>query len=253
MQVDIDTTRASTVTGLSLFSRRSTFMVFASVNCTENKAIAVMLAASLLSALIGIGLLTIGILYKIYYTDIVSSNQESIVMSILALTGGSLLFLAAFFGCYGAIAGSSRLLTVYGFLLILLFIIHIVTTLLAFKAIKDEKIRKEVIDKRFTQLYDNYFLKINDKAIVNVLQQFHKCCGKNGPKDWKSDQLIPESCYRKGKLYDDGCLDKYIKSLSMFLKITGYLSIAIAGLEITGAIMSLIIARGIKNKNRIVR
>ncbi|KAK4875677.1 hypothetical protein RN001_012099 [Aquatica leii] len=204
--------------------------------------------------LAGIAFITIG---AVYLLDIeaftITLNKTGIPFSLapaLLLTVGIVIFVIAFFGCCGAIKESSCLLITYAIILLILFLLQVAIGIYAFIQFKDsnnvDRISIEQGLMETMNLYDH-----NDQArgTFDTLQSQLKCCGVKGRNDWQRIRVgdsVPSSCcdYNPAKCYPSsaytqGCSEVLYKFLHDSITIIGIVFVAIAVVELSGAISAI--------------
>lgn len=90
------------------------------------------------------------------------------------------------------------------------------------------------------------------------IQSELKCCGINGPDDWKIiyvNGTVPQSCCKDHQsctrenslnLYKDGCKTKLYALLDESALLLGFVGLGIAGVQLLGVCMGCCLSRGFK-------
>lgn len=216
---------------------------------------------NLVFALIGLALLSIGVLYKLdldAVSDAITLQAlDTNLPPLLLIVVGATIFVIAFFGCCGAIRESPVCLITYGVLLLSILLIQIAIGIYAFLKIKDAVNIDTSIRGEVQNLFGNYTTNEEARNDMNQLQQVLKCCGVDGPFDWKDD--IPKSCCIGDKspclkndpaLYSVGCVDKYGQKVKLIVRTMGYVVLGIAATEIIGIICAFCLTSSIRNNYR---
>lgn len=216
---------------------------------------------NLVFALIGLALLSIGVLYKLdldAVSDAISLEAlDTDLPPILLIVVGATIFVIAFFGCCGAIRESPCCLITYGVLLLSILLIQIAIGIYAFLKIKDAGNIDTGVRGEVQNLFGNYTTNERARNDMNQLQQVLKCCGVDGPLDWPSD--IPKSCCIGDKnpcqrtdpsLYSVGCVEKYSQKVKLIVRTMGYVVLGIGATEVIGIICAFCLTSSIRNNYR---
>ncbi|KAJ8944205.1 hypothetical protein NQ318_014567 [Aromia moschata] len=210
----------------------------------------------------GAAVLGVGVLLKLKNNDIENFIPDKYHLGlppILLIIIGSIIFITAFFGCCGAIKENTCMLTTFAIILLTLLIVQVAIGAYAFLQVGDtQDLRASV-----KQVVERSFLEYNTTESVreefDFLQVFLKCCGVDDPLDWKWEGgKVPDSCCSSKKncttlstdCYRKGCAESVYKWFKNGLDLLGILAIAIASIEIIGAIFALCLSSSIKNQLR---
>ncbi|KAG5875666.1 hypothetical protein JTB14_021836 [Gonioctena quinquepunctata] len=213
-------------------------------------------------ALAGASLVAIGVLLKMKNTDIQNFIPDKYHLGlppIILIIIGSAIFITASFGCCGAIKENTCMLTTFAIILLTLLIVQVAIGAYAFLVVGDtQDLRSSV-----RQIVEKSFNQYNDTKIAreefDFLQTFLECCGIDRPQDWGwTDGKLPNSCCGSGAnctinssdCYRKGCADNSYKWFKNGLDLLGILAIAIASIELIGAIFALCLSSSIKNQLR---
>ncbi|KAJ8975795.1 hypothetical protein NQ317_005177 [Molorchus minor] len=211
-------------------------------------------------ALAGLGLIILGVLYKLDLNDYTSAIPEDYqnagLAPTLTIAIGSIIFVIAFFGCCGAIRESPCLLTTYAVILLIIFLLQVALGVFAFLQIKDKATFEEKVQQTLTKIFNQYYTdKTNSsRDVVNLMQQELECCGTTGPSFWINlPATVPDSCKDSNdsnSYFEDGCVDEFFNFLYRSVQIIGITVLAISVTEIIVSIFSLCLANTIKNRER---
>lgn len=240
---------------LSIYSRISHFSQNLNARtCKDDFALLFVISTCVIFAIVSIGIIAIGVTFKLYSSDVLNSRfytmREAQIITWLTICTGVIIFLVAYIGCCGALGDSTNLLTAYASILLVMFLIHLGTVMLAFISVEDERYLAEAVEKSFTELHKHYNGSKRAEKIVDRLHHYYECCGKKGADDWGGKKDIPKSCYKGSKLYKIGCKTKFLNAISRYIKSIAYLTLLFAISELTGIIMTCYLSHSI-NKKRI--
>lgn len=145
---------------------------------------------------------------------------------------GSVVFVAGFFGCCGAIKENKCLLMSFFLVILIIFIFEITGVILMY--VYYPKVQTEVIKI------------INEGDEFDYVETSLKCCGYNGPEDYKNS-TVPASCYKGGNagsdadLYKNGCKDTLLR----YFWYIGGIGIFILFVELLAMISAIALFRGV--------
>ncbi|XP_018567936.1 leukocyte surface antigen CD53-like [Anoplophora glabripennis] len=217
---------------------------------------------NLIFAIAGAAVLGVGVLLKLKNNDIQNFIPEKYHLGlppVLLIIIGSIIFVTAFFGCCGAIKENTCMLTTFAIILLTLLIIQVAVGAYAFLQVGDaQDLRssvRQVVEKEFLQ----YNTSKTSQQEFDFLQEFLQCCGVEDSSDWKwQDGKVPNSCCSSKTdcttishdVYRRGCAESAYKWFKNGLDLLGILAIAVASIEIIGAIFALCLSSSIKNQIR---
>ncbi|CAH2006707.1 unnamed protein product, partial [Acanthoscelides obtectus] len=214
------------------------------------------------SQIAGAALLAVGVLLKIKNNDIQNFIPDKYYLGLpplLLIIIGSVIFITATFGCCGAVKESTCMLTTFAIILLTLLIIQVAIGVYAFLMVGDTQDLKTSVKQLVEKTFNDYNNTKIAKEEFDVLQQFLQCCGVNEPKDWKwPGGRVPDSCcaskanctITSNDCYRQGCATSSYKWFKYGLDLLGILAIAVAVIEIVGAILALCLSSSIKNQIR---
>ncbi|CAG9822009.1 unnamed protein product [Phaedon cochleariae] len=179
---------------------------------------------------------------------------------ILMIAIGSVIFFTAFFGCCGAMKDNTCMLTTFAIILLTLLIVQVAIGAYAFLIIGEtQDLRlsvRQVVEKSYNQYNETQIAKEE----FDFLQAFLKCCGVDGPRDWKwQNESVPISCcasqtnncgIKSTDCFRKGCAESSYVWFKNGLDLLGILAVAVASIEIVGAIFALCLSSSIKNQLR---
>jgi len=211
--------------------------------------------------LAGVALVTVGSLAITHnedvYNDILPDNAPDLSgVAIVIITVGGIVTVVSFFGCCGAIRESSCMLNTFAIFLILIVLAQIGVAIAALVLRPD--VRNTLTDSIATFPTDS---DVKWYALQNKM----KCCGVDGPSDWKSNSdptytdgsLVPGSCCGSiastcstsdTDLYTQGCYT----ALSKFYIIIGVVGLGFGVVEIIGIVFACCLSRAVKGRRTVV-
>ncbi|KAG5670435.1 hypothetical protein PVAND_000700 [Polypedilum vanderplanki] len=185
---------------------------------------------------------------------------------IMLIIAGLLIFLIAFFGCYGALKESPKLLIAFAVLLGIIFIIEIAVGIAAITFKND---LRGILN---TQLSDSIRRQNKEDMMAwNLVQRRLECCGISGPRDWfeinnGTASGIPSSCCRPqyidretqnclnaaplfmDRVYREGCVNSIHDRVSSNASILIGVGIGIAFIQLMGIFLACWLAAVIKKE-----
>ncbi|XP_017779170.1 PREDICTED: 23 kDa integral membrane protein-like [Nicrophorus vespilloides] len=211
---------------------------------------------NLVFAIIGLALLSVGVIFQ---SDVkhLDSHDAAGYTALFFIIVGSVIFIISFFGCCGAIKENSCMLTTYASLLLTLLISQVAIGVLYYVYLNDKIDVKQDNLNDVQRLFDNYNRTTDGTAYVDDMQQKLKCCGVDGPSDWK--HKIPSSCcidnvspcrINDPALYPMGCAEKRYTKYNMLVNSVLYTVIAICTVEFLGMFFAFCLRNSMHNQYR---
>lgn len=174
----------------------------------------------------------------------------------LLFTTGVIVFLVAFFGCYGAYKESTCMIMVFSLCLAIVFVLEITVAVAGY--IMQGQVR-EVLSYAINTTMNDYPYNNASARTIDMLQEELHCCGVKSSEDWRgilpltdngTHIQLPESCcalFDKNKtclhVTDRGCLPQLeflIRESSILISGT---AIAIAALQLIGVMFACSLGR----------
>lgn len=211
---------------------------------------------NLIFAISGLVLLVVGVLFRTNSADVVEPLESTAigVAPILVIIIGAIIFVIAFFGCCGAIRESSCMLTTYGVILLVFFILQVAIGVFAYLQIKDENQFRSLIRNDLQNTFNKYSTDTVSKERFDLLQYSVHCCGVTSFLDWGVN--VPPSCCKDKNpqcsplsldLYRTGCTEKVFTSVKDNVKNIAIIVIALSATELIAAIFSFCLSSSIRN------
>ncbi|XP_066143576.1 23 kDa integral membrane protein-like [Euwallacea fornicatus] len=222
------------------------------MGCSEGLARIFVFITNFAFVLVGLALLVVGILFKVNFTklsDAIPADAHALQhIPVAAIVVGSIIFVIAFLGCCGTLRSNTCMLSWYGGILIVIFLVQVALGIYAFVQIKDEDSLRSHIQDAVTEIFSKY-PKTEDS--VNVIQETFKCCGTNSPNSWLPLQ-IPKSCYgpNEDKPYQIGCVQTLSDYIVGSIKTIAIVAIAVSAIEVVGAVLALCLTGCIRENRR---
>ncbi|VEN46907.1 unnamed protein product [Callosobruchus maculatus] len=220
---------------------------------------------NLFFALSGLGIIIAGALVLADVSDFSHFVTSDLVgPPIVLIVLGTIIFLVASLGCYGAIRENYKMLIAFAVLLIIIFIVEFAVGITAavYKADFQDTLKSSL--KKSLEQYSSSGSNSNiEKAAWDNVQQKVKCCGVDGKDDW---QTTPISCCYKDKIeesdqpvqfcvssgrnymYKDGCYQKLQMKIESNTKILIGVGIGIAFIQVVGMFLAFWLAYTIKKE-----
>lgn len=214
---------------------------------------------NLIFAISGVVLLVIGVLFRTKSAEIIEPLESTAlgVAPILVIIVGAVIFVIAFFGCCGAIRESSCMLTTYGIILLVLFILQVAIGVFAYLQIKDEDQFKSLVRNGLQTTFNKYNTDPTAKEEFDLIQYTVHCCGVNSFLDWGLN--VPPSCCKDKNpqcsplsldLYRKGCTEKVFVTVTDNVKNIAIVVIALSATELIAAIFSFCLSSSIRSDRR---
>ncbi|CAF0810725.1 unnamed protein product [Rotaria sp. Silwood1] len=213
----------------------------------------ILLLLNVFFALVGLGLIGLGIYVKVdnkisavlsKFTEVSSFSGQSLGFLAFVLIGGGIFtILIAISGCLGSLWRNRCLLYLYAIVLGVLMIIELVGFILAF-VYKDKL--EDVYRKTLTTVFVNALIA-NDTKVLDAfhdMEESLQCCGVNGKTDYTEyGKDAPSWCYE----YQQGCSTIIINTLKKNLPIIGGSLGAVLFLELLSFIGAIVLAVALKH------
>lgn len=184
--------------------------------CSGKIAKFLLFAFNFIFLLTSIGILAIGGLGQYYLQKsghTVGQNYLSVPIGLIVI--GGVIFILAFFGCYGATYESYAMLMIFVVLITILLVIEVVV---GFMFYTNQERVLQITQMNLKKTMADYWKtsELNPaKYTWDFMQEKLECCGVKGPADWLVYRGLPESCGRP--LYHrKGCFEAVREKLNEF-------------------------------------
>ncbi|XP_014477772.1 PREDICTED: CD63 antigen [Dinoponera quadriceps] len=211
---------------------------------------------NLVFAISGIGIIVAGALVL---ADVGEFNHfmEGRIMAppIVLIVAGSIVFIVAFLGCYGAIKEHYNMLIAFAAALLIIFVIELAVGIAAAVFKNDFSMAmKETLKESMKNNTEA------DKQAWDNVQKKLQCCGVDGPNDWSAAngfRNFPSSCCMDMQVicqlgipavYKDGCFSKLEMRVQKGATVLIGVGIGIAFVEIAGIVLACCLAAAIKRE-----
>ncbi|XP_060528129.1 CD63 antigen-like [Cylas formicarius] len=232
----------------------------------------ILFAFNLIFAISGLGIIIAGGLVLSDVSDFKHFTDNDLLgPPVVLIVTGSIVFIIAFLGCFGAIRESYKMLMAFSALLLVIFIVELAAGIAAAVYKGDfQSTFKKTLSASMTNYSGNEVERISwDK----IQTKFH-CCGVDNPEDWKKiDPAYPKTCCAANPtphdletgevqendfckqdgggthLYSRGCYDKLKMKVESNMKVLVGVGIGIAFVEVIGIVLACWLAYTIKKEN----
>uniref|UniRef100_A0A1B0D6J2 Tetraspanin n=1 Tax=Phlebotomus papatasi TaxID=29031 RepID=A0A1B0D6J2_PHLPP len=212
--------------------------------------------------LLSIGLAVQGVFFG--YEHLLVDRFFAIPAFLIAI--GVIIFIIAFFGCYGAIRENYCMVLTFSILLILVFILELAA------GISGYVLRNETMELVETSLRGSMQSYVNNETeaihttiLWDSIQRNYHCCGIHNLSDWTTIENvkntdIPISCCdlppaalgtftcNEAIVDRTGCLEEFGNFIEAHAVSLGAAGIAICIVQFVGIFFACYLARQIKNK-----
>ncbi|XP_032669233.1 CD151 antigen [Odontomachus brunneus] len=224
-------------------------------SCGMNVIKYILFVFNLVFAISGIGIIAAGALVL---ADVGEFNHfmEGRIMAppIVLIVAGSIVFIIAFLGCYGAIKEHYNMLIAFAAALLIIFVIELAVGIAAAVFKNDFSVAMKDTLKESMKNYTDA-----DKEAWDNVQKKLQCCGVDGPSDWNTGfRPFPSSCcttdmqvicqYGNPTMYKDGCFSKLEMRVMKGATVLIGVGIGIAFVEIAGIVLACCLATAIKRE-----
>ncbi|XP_055838740.1 CD151 antigen [Episyrphus balteatus] len=240
-------------------------MNFKMRNCGMSTIKYILFGFNVIFALSGLGILIAGALVLADVNEFNHFVEGQITAPpIVLIVTGSIIFLIASLGCFGAIKESPSLLILYAVLLGIIFIVELAVGIAAivFKSDLEMILKNSLMDSIKRSNDDD--LKAWDNIQMKLM-----CCGVDNPADWREmsrDKTLRASCCRpelidktvgncadaapsgRDKYFQDGCVGKLRERIDKNAVILIGVGLGIAFIQILGIVLALYLASKIRHE-----
>lgn len=222
-------------------------------------------AFNLLFAITGLVVLAVGIKALIDSSPYVDLSDERLYTSlpVLLIIVGIIVFVVAFFGCFGAVKENHCMVVTFSVFLLFIFVAELAIGIAGYM---EHNNLEKTISKQLEKSITDYSTDASVKKMFDMVQTELYCCGINGPKDWTNKSMtIPESCcdgqeinsagvitmpcsITSEHIHSAGCLPKLVEYFNHIAVILGGVGIGIAVVQLLGVIFACFLARSIRSQ-----
>ncbi|CAG9858748.1 unnamed protein product [Phyllotreta striolata] len=224
-------------------------MKFIKMGCDEDIVKCSVFWTNFVLALVGISLISVGIIYKVNLEEFLAALPEhyedlTIVPILTAPLGTSLIILAVF-GCYGCLTERKKIVAAYIIILLLLFVIQISIGISCFYRIGNKAIFRSELESTVREVFENN--SYINKSLIDLIQHRLKCCGLNGPNYWTNG--IPQSCYQTNKedIFENSCTTELYEYINYCQYMMGVCITVLSFAQVIASVVSLFFVRCLKN------
>ncbi|KAL8623160.1 hypothetical protein ACOMHN_063262 [Nucella lapillus] len=209
-----------------------------------------MFAFNFIFWLLGCAILGVGIWLRVdpvvekYVNQAEEINSLHIAAYVFMFIG-VIIMLIGFLGCCGAVRESPWMLGVFFFLL---FIIFAILLGMGIWSVVQKDVLREEVGNMLERGVKNYYTDSASKAYIDTMHNVFECCGaREGSKDFKQHQQVPDSCSFETR--DSPCEEKFFSFLTAHFIIAAGVAIAVAFIMILGMIFSITLCCAIRYSN----
>ncbi|XP_017778130.1 PREDICTED: CD63 antigen [Nicrophorus vespilloides] len=215
---------------------------------------------NLIFAISGVAIFTVGmIIHTVYhhYSYFIEPSFESAPVVLIIV--GVIVAVVAFFGCCGAVKENHCMIITFAALLLIIFTIELAAGLAGYAR------RMEVgdmLENQFNTSMQNYYVRKDVEKSWNILQHEMKCCGMNGPEDWRSvihNETLPHTCCPDTQndgtctimtlnKYTKSCLESLEDTLLTYSTIIGGVGCGVAVIQLIGVVFACCLACSIRKE-----
>ncbi|XP_074624390.1 tetraspanin-3-like [Acropora palmata] len=179
----------------------------------------------------------------------ITTNPYTFVPCGILVGIGVVIFVTALFGCCGAGSDSKCCLSVFVFLLFIVFALEVAAGVMGciYQNKAEGYLSEGFIDA--IKSYDPNHKDSLEKA-VDALQKSLKCCGSKHPNDWSDSKYYPlrtypgsccshpfhDNCTPIQGLYKEGCLNKLTDEVKQNLDYVLGIAIGVAVFQLLGIV-----------------
>jgi CD63 antigen len=178
-------------------------------------------------------------------------KSQYVTAPTILISVGVIIFILAFLGCCGAIRESHCMVTLFGILLLIIFVVEIAggVTAYVYRG-KFEEILKDNMNDSIKQD------RKDANKIWDEMQKEWQCCGIDGASDYlKNNRTVPDSCCKEpletkecDKPYDKGCYKQLLENIQSKIAMVGGAAIGIGVVELLGVMFAFCLAASIKKE-----
>ncbi len=147
--------------------------------------------------------------------DIVKIGSIGSIAVTLMVIGGIIIVLSTI-GIIGVKFLNKFFLVIYEIIVGILFLSHgIAILVLLFGSSSLETNYKDAVNSTVTKINDNKDFEINAEFMLGLSTLF-KCCGSNGPSDFKNATVLKDCCEEQSEnkgYWTEGCAAKSVKTI----------------------------------------
>jgi hypothetical protein len=223
------------------------------MGCSEGLARILVFVANFCFLLVGLALLVVGILFKISYnkfTDGIPDDYGVLeYVPVISIIIGSVIFFISFLGCCGTLKSSTCMLTSYGAILFVIFLVQVALGIFALVTIKNTDDLRTKLDSSLLSLFNRYTSAggQSSKEAVDLIQKTLECCGTTGRSYWNPNP-VPDSCPTDTTA--PGCQQALYDFILSSIKLIGIGALTISIVEVVGAVLALCLSNCIRGRER---
>ncbi|XP_028155402.1 leukocyte surface antigen CD53 isoform X1 [Diabrotica virgifera virgifera] len=221
------------------------------MGCDEDILKCLVFWTNFILALVGISLISLGIIYKINLEELAYALPKEYgdlsVIPVLTIPLGTILIILAVFGCYGCLTERMRYVILYIATLLVIFVLQQTLGINAFCRLKNDTVFRNRLDNTLLDIFEHNDQDSN-KAVTDLIQHRLKCCGFNGSEYW--NDTIPKSCHKtdSSDIFDVPCNDELFKYIKHCQRVLGVSITLLSVAEVIAAVVSLYFVYHLRSK-----
>ncbi|XP_044754941.1 CD63 antigen-like [Coccinella septempunctata] len=215
---------------------------------------------NLLFTIAGIGILTVGVISHLFYSDYSSFTYPSFqIVPLVLIAVGVIIFIVAFLGCCGAAKENQCMISMFAVFLIVIFVLEITAGVFGYIHRNEVDV---MLEDKLNSTISYYYKNEEIRHTWDIAQHEGECCGINGPTDWQSvtkNDSLPHTCcpntaddgsctMRTETHYTASCYDKLKILFSKNATIIESVALGISLLQIFGIVFACSLRRAIRHE-----
>lgn len=218
---------------------------------------------NLLFAITGLIILIVGIKAEINSSPYIDLTDENFYTSgpIVLIIVGVIVFIVAFFGCCGAVRENHCMIVTFSVFLLIIFLAELAVGIAGY--MKHQDLENSIL-AHLNGTIKEYDTNKDVAKTFDIVQTDFKCCGINGPDDWKANNIsMPATCCSGQEItggvpapctplsdhfHKEGCLDKLVQYFKDTALVLGGVGIGVAIVQLLGVIFACCLARSIRSQ-----
>merc|ERR1712124_136079 len=204
----------------------------------------------------GLVLMFTSVLIYVKYGGVFMFTDNKVAnLPVLLLILGIAVFIIGFLGCRGADKENRCLLISFTSIMAVVILIGVTVTILG---VVYKSSVNTMADKALDRAVNNYNTTVGSRKMMDWIQGKLKCCGRNGPGDYKNTTMTCKSepgqgvasCHEaakcSGELYLRGCKNAFIAFIRKNLLIVTIVAAGVMLIQVIGIALSCSLIRALR-------